>query len=299
MRLRQIEIFYHVYREGSISSAARELHVSQPSVSKVLRYAEDQLGFALFRREKGRLFATPAADELFVEIEDIYKRISAFDRTTQNIRKRKGGHIRFGVLPSLSLDLLPECIATMRLADPEMSFEVTTLHSSEMNLSLLEKRCDICIGFGNEDDERLSSKRLGDAELLLVAPFGYEGIPEGKVDLGFLHQADFIGLQDSGPAGVLLSKSMADRQIVPHEVVTAHTYHIALSLVSKGVGISVVDQYTAASSSENDLTKHHFVDPLILPVRAVSHRDSQQPELIESCLAALSKVVKLMSSSQN
>lgn len=292
MRLRQIEIFYHVYRAGSISGAARELHVSQPSVSKVLRYAEDQLGFHLFRREKGRLFATPAADELYVEIEDIYNRISTFDRTAQNIKKRKGGHIRFGVLPSLSLDLLPECIAKMRSADPAMSFEITTLHSSEMNLSLLEKRCDICIGFGNEPNDRLSSQQLGEAELLLAAPSGHGGIHKGKVDLAVLHQADFIGLRDSGPAGALLSKSMADREIVPNEVVTAHTYHIALSLVSKGVGFSVVDRYTAASFPIDQLTICHFMDPLVLPVCTVSHKDNQQPELIANCLTGLANVIK-------
>ena len=58
MRLRQIEIFYHVYRAGTISSAARALGVSQPSVSKVLKHTEDQIGIALFRRERGRLIPT-------------------------------------------------------------------------------------------------------------------------------------------------------------------------------------------------------------------------------------------------
>ena len=88
MRLRQIEIFYHVYRAGSISGAARDLNVSQPSVSKVLRHAEDQLGFDLFVRRNGRLVATPAADELFVEAEDIYGRLSTFNRSLENIRNR-------------------------------------------------------------------------------------------------------------------------------------------------------------------------------------------------------------------
>ena len=64
MRLRQIEIFYHVYRVGTISGAAQALNVSQPSVSKVLRHAEDQIGFELFQRVNGRLEPTPAAHEL-------------------------------------------------------------------------------------------------------------------------------------------------------------------------------------------------------------------------------------------
>ncbi|MBT8142476.1 MAG: LysR family transcriptional regulator [Gammaproteobacteria bacterium] len=52
MRLRHIEVFHAVYLTGSVSGGARALNVSQPTVSKVLKHAEDQLGFKLFHRSK-------------------------------------------------------------------------------------------------------------------------------------------------------------------------------------------------------------------------------------------------------
>ena len=61
MRLRHIEIFHAIYTTGSITNAAKILHVSQPSVSKVLSHAEMQLGFNLFDRVKGRLIPTEEA----------------------------------------------------------------------------------------------------------------------------------------------------------------------------------------------------------------------------------------------
>ena len=45
MRLRHIEVFHAVYNCGSITGAAKLLNVSQPSISKVLAHAEQQLGF--------------------------------------------------------------------------------------------------------------------------------------------------------------------------------------------------------------------------------------------------------------
>ena len=62
MRLRHIEIFHAIYTTGSITNAAKILHVSQPSVSKVLSHAEMQLGFKLFERVKGRLVPTEEAE---------------------------------------------------------------------------------------------------------------------------------------------------------------------------------------------------------------------------------------------
>jgi DNA-binding transcriptional LysR family regulator len=50
VRLRHIEVFQAVYSSGSVTRAAEILNVSQPSVSKVLAHAEQQLGYALFDR---------------------------------------------------------------------------------------------------------------------------------------------------------------------------------------------------------------------------------------------------------
>ena len=65
MRLRQIEVFHAIYTSGSMTNAASVLNVSQPSVSKVLAHAEQQLGYLLFDRVKGKLVATPGSAQAF------------------------------------------------------------------------------------------------------------------------------------------------------------------------------------------------------------------------------------------
>ena len=58
VNLRQLEIFYAVMKSGTVSGAAKHLHVSQPNVTRVLSHTEQQLGFALFERIIGRLVPT-------------------------------------------------------------------------------------------------------------------------------------------------------------------------------------------------------------------------------------------------
>ena len=64
MRTRHIEVFNSIYKTGSVTAAAKLLNVSQPSVSKVLAHAEQQLGFRLFERIKMKLVPTPEANIL-------------------------------------------------------------------------------------------------------------------------------------------------------------------------------------------------------------------------------------------
>jgi DNA-binding transcriptional LysR family regulator len=56
---RHIEVFYHVYNEGSLTRAAKTLKVSQPLVSKTLAYTEHKLKLKLFVRHARRLSPTP------------------------------------------------------------------------------------------------------------------------------------------------------------------------------------------------------------------------------------------------
>src|SRR5579875_2454335 len=61
MHLRYIELFHAVLTTGSLTGAAKLLNISQPAASKALQHAEDQLGFPLFSRVRGRLQPTQQA----------------------------------------------------------------------------------------------------------------------------------------------------------------------------------------------------------------------------------------------
>lgn len=248
-------MFYHVYKAGSISGAARDLNVSQPSVSKVLRHTEDQLGLTLFHRSKGKLVPTQIAHELFAEASELYDRVAAFNRSLENLGGRRGGHLRLGVLPALSLSVGPELIATMRKSDDQMSFELTTLHSEEIAHALLEKRSDFCIGFEPISDQRISSEAVGEGSIMLVSARSLDD-QSGPVDPAFLTGSDLIGMRESGPLGRLITDELDRYDIKPNEVVTAHTYHVALSLVRKQVGIALADQFTAFSQLGSGLHRY-------------------------------------------
>ncbi|TIS07144.1 MAG: LysR family transcriptional regulator, partial [Mesorhizobium sp.] len=66
MRARQLEVFIAVMRAGTVTAAARMLNISQPALSQILLHTEDELGFTLFERVKGRLRPTPEALEVRV-----------------------------------------------------------------------------------------------------------------------------------------------------------------------------------------------------------------------------------------
>lgn len=287
MRLRHIEIFYSVYRTGSVTAAAQELNVSQPSVSKVLRHAEDQLGYPLFRRKKGRLEATDAAHELFGDVDEVYSLVRSLRRTAKNIGLRRGGHIRLGLLPSLGFGVIPEAIATLQADHPDVSFELDTFHSRDIAPALYERECDVAIGYGTVAKSRLAVRQIGQMELLVAARKD-QFVPEGGiVDFEDLAGRDFIGLRDSGPSGALLVDEIDRLGIVPHEIATARTYYVALELAKRGVGLTVVDQFTAHYMPSDEMGFYPFRRPIMASVSAYRLLENEDSPLLSSFLDAV------------
>lgn len=111
MNLRQLEVFYSVMKAGTVSGAARQLHVSQPNVTRILSHTETQLGFPLFERVKGRLIPTKEALLLAPEAEKVYQQLGQFKNLTNRIKAGEK-HLIIGAPPilatSCSLRLSPK-----------------------------------------------------------------------------------------------------------------------------------------------------------------------------------------------
>jgi DNA-binding transcriptional LysR family regulator len=252
MNLRHIEVFHAVYQTGSVSGAARALHVSQPSVSKVLRHAESRIGFQLFRIVKGRLVPTDEAHVLFHEARELHGRIESLRETTKNLRRGGEGHLRLAVLPSLGLDIAPAAVARFRADNPQVSFEIKTLHNEDILRSLYERNSDLAVSYDAPRHPRLAETLIGSGELVLL--YRKADLPDApeRVSLDMLQHRDLIRLAGSGSVGTLFS-SEVDPDEPPSASISVQTYYVAAALVRHGAGFAVVDEFTARASLSDDL----------------------------------------------
>ncbi|MGH1354311.1 MAG: LysR family transcriptional regulator [Thalassovita sp.] len=120
MRARQLEVFTAVMRAGTVTGAARMLNISQPALSQVLKHTEDDLGFLLFAREKGRLHPTPEAMELYPEAERLSAGLEGLRRKTTDLRKGRAGLVRVAASAPPSMSILPRALMGLRAKHPNI-----------------------------------------------------------------------------------------------------------------------------------------------------------------------------------
>lgn len=279
MRLRQIEVFHAVYTSGSVTSAARLLHVSQPSVSKVLAHAEQQLGYALFERIKGRLVPTPEADRLFGLVSNVYDHVEQLRHVAENLRASDVGKIRVAATPAFGIDLLPSAISSYLADHEDTVFEIETLHHDEIAEALLESRIDIGFAFDSVPVPGLRAESLATGEFVVITPADFEFDQKEPISIDALDGLPFVGLSSRGPLGRLLSSHLENSKVEFNKIVDTETYHIAKALVAKGTGVSIIDSVTAHSSDSGRVRCWSLEPPLRYSIDVINS-DSMPPSIL-------------------
>lgn len=269
MNLRHIEIFHAVYVNGSVSAAARALNVSQPSVSKMLRHAESLLGFNLFQRTNGGLVPTEDAHVLFADVSEIQDRVYALREAGRNLRRGVGGVLRVSALPSLALGALPTAVARFMRNHENVKFDLQTVHHDDLLRKLYERETDVAIAYQVPPATPIGNRWLGEGELVLL--YREEDMPDAppSVELDVLRGKPFISLAASGPIGALFSQELLRRDLELDEVVSARTFYIACALVRQGVGMTVVDNFTAQASLAPGLSMRPLKPRLTFDIQAM------------------------------
>nr|WP_227994253.1 LysR family transcriptional regulator [Vibrio parahaemolyticus] len=256
-----MEVFYAIMQAGTVSGAARLLHVSQPNVTRVLAHTEQQLGFALFERVKGRLVPTQEAKALLPEAEKVYQQLGQFRSLTNKV-KQGTQHLRIGAPPVLAAHLLAPTVALLS-KEHGISFELLTANRDELCSGLLKHELDVAIAFGEEIPPALMGHVLLKENLALIAPKSAAIPAEKTVILEELisHDLPIIGLDSRDPLGLLLHQTLSARDEHYQHAITVRSYSTAAELVKHQAGFAIVDPWTAKQYRQDDAVSVHALEP--------------------------------------
>jgi len=142
---RSLSIFLAVCRQGSISAAARELAMSQPSVSVTIAQLERKLGTRLFERGRSGITLERAGVAMMRRAEAMESLLQSAQREIDLIQSDVSGPLVVGGTPGALASLAPRAIS--RLKDRHPRFELRILERSDSVLLdlLRNERIDLAI----------------------------------------------------------------------------------------------------------------------------------------------------------
>ena len=272
LNLRQIEVFRAVMTTGSIRGASELLFVSQPAVSRLLSHTESRVGFALFERIKGRLYATPEAKKLFHEIERMYQGVQRVNELAQELAENREGILNIVSSPSIGQMMIPQAIAAFREDHPQVKLTFQYLGYVPLKERLLNHQADLGVTILPVDHPNLDVTPLAQGQLVCICPYNHPLSRLSTLTLADMRPYPLISYDRATPFGVILDRMYEAADEALKSAIEVGSPQNACSLVQAGAGIALVDEFSVRNWPTHQLIVRPVVNAPVLQANLVHPR---------------------------
>jgi DNA-binding transcriptional LysR family regulator len=164
MELRHVRYFLAVAEYLNFSKAAQQLHIAQPPLSRQIRQLEDDLGVALFVRNKRRVELTKAGHVFLSEARKLVMQAGHATEAARHAQKGESGIVRIGIASGLG-GMVGRAVAEHCRRFPAVNIECKDTFSGTQNELL--RKAEIDVGFLRPPVDQINH----DCELLLEEDF--------------------------------------------------------------------------------------------------------------------------------
>jgi DNA-binding transcriptional LysR family regulator len=168
--LRAMRVVQAVVQTGSLSSAARQLGLSAPSVTRQIQALEEQLGARLFHRTSRHLTLTEAGELYHRHVEQILAQIEEAHADVANLQAVPRGTLRVHARVLVGLLHIAPALPRFLTANPELRVD---LQLSNQIVDPVERQVDVDIRIGALADSSLIARRLATTERIVCAAPSY------------------------------------------------------------------------------------------------------------------------------
>lgn len=226
VNLNLYKYFLEVAKRNSFTKAANELLISQPSLSYSIKVLEEQLGYKLFNRDKGKIALTMKGKSLYQKLENIFKNLEDIDNDN-----KVNGNIYIGIRPLLALYALPPYINELIRIYPDLNIQYKMAGNEDLIEGLKKGEYDFIIDEYNYHSKDIISIECKDKESksgFVMASRYYEDIlitedylkknkilisDKNKYSIDFINKYQITNYEEVSGTPVLIEELMHNKKI--------------------------------------------------------------------------------------
>jgi LysR family nitrogen assimilation transcriptional regulator len=238
--LKQLTALVTVAEVGSITKAARLLHLVQPSVTRQIRLLEDELGVSLFHRTASGMTLTPEGSLL---VDRARRVLQELDRARAEIRPAKeglAGLVTLGMLESVAEILAEPVMSGLAIRHPGINLRLVTAYSGHLQQWLDVGDVDLSLLYNLGSSSALAVVPLLEEELWAVAPRAGGLSPDSPIALDAVLSHPLVLPISGHGLRALIDEARSTIDATPHIAVEVNSMHLQKTLVQAGHGWTVL-----------------------------------------------------------
>lgn len=182
-RLTAMELFVRVVETGSFSAVARQMDMTQPTVSKQLAALEQRLKTRLLNRSTRQLSLTEAGTSYYEACKRILDSVNEAEGNVGRLQGQFAGQLRINTSIALGQMYVATLVLKFQEQHPDLEIDLSL---ADRFVDVVEEGIDLAIRVGKLTDSSLVARRIGKARRLAIATHAYlkrHGMPKVPQDL--------------------------------------------------------------------------------------------------------------------
>jgi len=281
---RQLKYITVLAEEGNMTSAARKLFISQPSLSSMLSHLEQELGILLFDRDTDPLRPTYAGECYLAAAKEILDIQQGLYAQIHELRQANKGKLIIGCGSRLLPVILPRLLPSFMKKYPEIQIQIIENRSNELKKMLDEGELDLMFVSRPLEAQDFGSVSLYSEDLLLYTPADFLTPDQinalGTVDLALLKDAPFA-LMNTSSVREMTDTIFQSYGFSPLVILESSSWEICISMVSAGIACTILP---GLNHSDRGIECNHMSKPFFRNINIYYRKNYCSPLIMEAFL---------------
>jgi DNA-binding transcriptional LysR family regulator len=244
MNFRHLKIFVTVCEVGNMTRAAKELYMTQPSVSQAIMELEKYYGVRLFERLNHRLYLSAAGERLRSYARHILNLSEQAEKELADLNQ--GGSIRIGASLTIGAYLLPGLVADFHLQTPQVDVFTRVDNTNVIEQNLLEDKLDLGLVEGPTFSPHIVEEFFCHDELVIISSPQHPLARPGKRSLQDLNGQAFIVREPGSGTQNIFEHAMREAGITWKTAGVYNNNQAIKQAVSANLGLGMVSKIAVA-----------------------------------------------------
>lgn len=249
MTIRHLQIFITVADLGSMTSAAKALFISQPTVSQAITEIETHYGIKLFERLSKRLYITEKGSQLLSYARHVTSLLEEMEQVIKN--SEKSGSMAVGATLTIGESLLPDLISSFNKEYPRLKVKAIIKNTLDIEELIIKNFVELAIVEGAVHSSDIVVEPFENDELVLVCGKGHplysakNLLPNALADINFIVREKGSGTRE------LFDNTMSANEIKWQPSWECNGSDILKSAALRGLGVAVISKRLVKQELKN------------------------------------------------
>lgn len=273
---RQLEAFRSVIQARSMTKAGDEMGLTQPAVSKIISDLELSVGFQLFERRRSGLAPTTKALSFFAEVERYFVGMDRIAWVAGEIRKGRRSQLRITASPALTNWFLPEVVADYVREKGPTAISIDSANAPDDIELIATRQAELGFALPPINSSRVVIHRMHKVPCVCILPQGHPLAGKDRIRLEDMAGESFVSLESGTTTRLRIDAAFAAANVSRRMEIEARWAASVAGLVAAGLGLSIIDPFSAHNFRLQGGVVRPLVDEIIFSFASVLPKDGQQ-----------------------